>query len=83
LNGLVAERLAVAVLQCSEQRPVPHLRLLEVAPQQAYELWVIERYGAALPTFAEDVEMLVVASQIKIVHIKRNMSIPLALPQVS
>ncbi len=42
LDCLVAKRLAIAVLQRPEQRAVSHLRLLEVAPQQAHQLRVVE-----------------------------------------
>lgn len=48
LKGLAAERLAVAVLHCPEQRPVPRLRLLEVAPQQVHQLRVAEQHGATM-----------------------------------
>ena len=70
LNGLVAERLTVAVLHRSEQRPVPRFGFFEVAPEQADELWVVEQHRAPLPALAENVQVFVVAGQIEIVHIE-------------
>ena len=72
LDGLVAQRLAVTVLQRPEQWPVPRLRLLHVAPEQVHEFRVVEQHRAAMSALAEDIEVLIVVGQVEIVHIKRE-----------
>jgi len=53
-----------------EERAVTRLRHLQVAPQQAHELWVIEQHRAALPALAEHIEMFVVRGEVEIVDIE-------------